>query len=194
MYTIYVHKNKINGKCYVGMTKNDSPKNRWRYGYGYCHQPKFYNAIKKYGWDNFEHNIICHCLKEDVDRLEKYYIQKYDSINNGYNLDSGGCKMKTLSEATKLKISKHNAKFWKGKHLSEETRRKLSEVRTGKISPKKGKPYSNRNISEFGQYITKTKYNTFRVKIYHLKISKNFKTLKEAIIFRDTMLKERGES
>lgn len=47
---------------------------------------KFYNAVLKYGWDNFEGTIITTVqsdtkeeLKNSLDNLELYYIQKYDS-------------------------------------------------------------------------------------------------------------------
>ena len=56
MYTIYIHRNKINNKAYIGQTCND-PKKRWENGNGYKKQPHFYNAIQKYGWDGFEHII-----------------------------------------------------------------------------------------------------------------------------------------
>lgn len=48
----------------------------------------------------------------------------------------------THSEKTKRKISKNNAKYWKGKKLPEETKRKLSEVNKGKPHPHKGSPHS----------------------------------------------------
>ena len=47
-YKIYMHKNKINGKVYIGQTKQ-SLKNRWSNGYGYRECPKFWRAIQKYG-------------------------------------------------------------------------------------------------------------------------------------------------
>ena len=70
MYTVYQHKNKINGKNYFGITSKN-PEERWKKGEGYKSSPHFYLAIKKYGWDNFEHNILFEgltkeeaCLKE----------------------------------------------------------------------------------------------------------------------------------
>lgn len=47
-YTIYMHKNKINGKIYIGQTSQE-PKKRWDNGRGYIDCSRFYNAILKYG-------------------------------------------------------------------------------------------------------------------------------------------------
>ena len=55
-YVIYCHKNKINSKCYIGITQQ-KPKRRWQNGVGYKTQ-NFYRAIEKYGWNNFEHIIL----------------------------------------------------------------------------------------------------------------------------------------
>lgn len=47
-YVVYIHKNILNGKVYVGQTCNLSE--RWRNnGKNYFNSIKFYNAIKKYG-------------------------------------------------------------------------------------------------------------------------------------------------
>lgn len=91
-YCIYIHKNKINNKVYVGQTCQN-PEKRWRYGHGYKNCPRFFSAIKKYGWNNFEHFIIETGLtKEEADQKEIFYIQKYQSNdeNFGYNLTEGG--------------------------------------------------------------------------------------------------------
>ena len=58
MYIVYQHKNKINNKVYIGIT-SQIPERRWgSNGCNYKSSPHFYSAIQKYGWDNFEHNIL----------------------------------------------------------------------------------------------------------------------------------------
>ena len=87
-FKVYVHINKNNNKAYVGMTKQN-PEYRWgSQGQGYRVQPKFYNAIQKYGWNNFEHLILADNIKSEEEALEieSYYIEIYDSIENGYNI------------------------------------------------------------------------------------------------------------
>lgn len=85
MYKVYVHTNKITGKKYVGITKLD-PKVRWQNGHGYSHQDKFYPDILKYGWDNFEHEIMFDGLtKQEAHVKEAELIKLYDSVKNGYN-------------------------------------------------------------------------------------------------------------
>lgn len=59
-YCIYRHTNKVNGKVYIGLTKQ-KPERRWQKGHGYI-GTLFGNAIGKYGWDNFEHEIVAEGL------------------------------------------------------------------------------------------------------------------------------------
>ena len=135
-YCVYVHTNKINGKMYVGQTiYGDRPHKRWDNGNGYVGSSYFYNAIQKYGWDNFEHEIIANNLTADeADNFERLLILKLDlqNPNKGYNLESGGTKNKTLSESTKKKISESRMCKSNGPH-SDETKKRISESNKGRV-------------------------------------------------------------
>ena len=127
-YTVYMHKNKINGKVYIGITKQKT-KNRWNNGKGYNNQ-YFKRAIDKYGFDNFEHIILFEKLsKEKAEEQEIKLIAHYKSNqrNFGYNIDNGGKTIGTHSEETKLKISNAH----KGKKQPEEVKKKLIEANKG---------------------------------------------------------------
>lgn len=90
-YTVYKHTNKKNGKVYIGITGQDV-KRRWQHGAGY-YGTYFYNAIKKYGWDSFKHEILHKNLsEEDAFRIEKELIKEYRSNvrEYGYNIAEGG--------------------------------------------------------------------------------------------------------
>lgn len=98
-FVVYKHTNKVNGKVYIGQTCNLSE--RWRCsGKNYFSSIKFFNAIKKYGWDNFTHEVLYDNLNQEAaDRIEKELIEQYDSINNGYNLKEGGARGKLSKES-----------------------------------------------------------------------------------------------
>lgn len=85
LFTIYKHTNIRNGKSYIGKTSSKLEQH-WRYGKGYINQPKFYNAIIKYGWDGFTHEILDIVDNIDIaNELENKYIKQFNSISNGYN-------------------------------------------------------------------------------------------------------------
>ena len=102
-YVVYRHTSP-SGKCYIGLTKDYELR---------CMQHKnsnnvcaaFRNALEKYGWDNFTHEILEEnlTLQEANDR-EKYFIEYHNSLSpNGYNLTTGGDTFE-LSEETKEKM------------------------------------------------------------------------------------------
>lgn len=87
-YKIYIHRNKINGKNYIGQTCQDLEKRWGRNGIGYKENKVFFNDILNYGWSNFEHSLLQHNLtKEEANKLENYYINLFDTTNSffGYN-------------------------------------------------------------------------------------------------------------
>jgi group I intron endonuclease len=87
-----------------------------------------------------------------LDNIEINLIKEYNSISpNRYNLDSRGNKNKHLSEETKKKISeskKGEKNPFYGKHLSKITRTKMSDVRTGEKNGMFGKKHSAETIAK----------------------------------------------
>lgn len=150
-YVVYMHKSKINGRVYIGLT-GKVPEKRWRKGNGYRGEQEFFADIKSDGWDSFIHEIVMDNLTmEEAACAERELIQKYDSTNpeKGYNVMPGGtcgylgkhhsektkkllaqkCSGWTHTEEAKRKISEAG----KGRVFSPETRRKISEAQIGKI-------------------------------------------------------------
>lgn len=93
-WCVYCHTNKINGKKYIGITKN-KPEYRWgKNGNSYIRRNQYFgNAIKKYGWNKFEHKIIKENISEkQAKQMEIELISKYNTKDKqfGYNLTIGG--------------------------------------------------------------------------------------------------------
>ena len=140
---IYKATNKINQKSYIGKTTKPFDVRKKRHISNIKTKTKkhyaFYNALRKYGVDNFEWAVIDTATTEDELNLkEKYWISFYNSkAPNGYNLSDGGEGQSGFkhSEETKKKISenqKGRTSPNKGKKFSEEHKRKLSEAKKGK--------------------------------------------------------------
>ena len=128
-YCVYIHTNKINNKKYIGLTSQKNPNDRWHNGTNYIHNRHFSSSIKKYGWDNFTHEIVKDNLsREEAALLERELIAQYNTTNEnyGYNLDSGG-SYTTHSESTKEKIRYALT----GIKRSNETKEKIRQASTG---------------------------------------------------------------
>ena len=128
-FYIYCH-TAPNGKRYIGQTCANKPERRWGKGYKSCYRMEY--AIKKYGWENFEHYVlmICH-TKQMADLLETKLIAFFDTTNpnRGYNiLVGGGGRIDfSPSEETRRKISK-SLTGRKGRIPNAEVRRRMSEA------------------------------------------------------------------
>ena len=130
------------GKSYIGQTVN--LKKRYnsflRFNKNYSGD-KINNARKKYNNErDWEYKVLEYCDVNELDEREKYYIALYDTINNGYNCESGGNENKIVSDESKQKMSEamkgeNNPMY--GKHLTEEQKRKLSEAKKGKYCGEK---------------------------------------------------------
>ncbi len=138
LWCVYVHTNKTNGKRYIGIT-SQKPEQRWMNGHGYDEHLHMGRAIRKYGWDGFDHDILFTGLcAEEAYKIEKELIAKYKTRDEryGYNMTDGGegrCGYH-LSDKERQRISKmmtgENHPNY-GKHLSETTRSKICLALTG---------------------------------------------------------------
>ena len=147
-YCVYMHTNKINNKKYVGQTCI-KPEKRWNNGRGYKGNTYFYNAIQKYGWDNFDHEIITSNLtKEEADNFEKILIERLDLMNpdKGYNLKEGGSHGRP-SEISRVNIKNAAIK----RNQNEEGRRKQSESHIGLQAGEKNPMYGKNHTEEAKQ-------------------------------------------
>ncbi len=152
-YCVYKHTSP-SGKIYIGITCQN-PLKRWDNGNGYRNNKYFSLAIKKYGWNNFMHEILFSKLsKEEAESKEIELIAFYKSNQRefGYNIENGGKAKGKCSEETKQLISKiqkgrkpsklmleRAMQANTGKHRSEETKRKISQSQKGKIMSKEAR-------------------------------------------------------
>lgn len=138
-YGIYGIVNKINSRIYVGKTMK-SFGDRWdchkaMLRGGYHENRHLQNSWNKYGEDNFDFIIIHDCKNgettKEVDELEIAEIAKYKNLGLAYNCHDGGSGGlflgKHLSEETKRKIGEKNRIHMLGRKASEETKKKMSE-------------------------------------------------------------------
>ena len=93
MIGIYKITNKINQHSYIGLSTHI--EDRWqyhktRYNWERESNKTLYQAILKYGIENFEFEVLEECEIEKLSEREQFYIEKYDTYHNGYNMTSGG--------------------------------------------------------------------------------------------------------
>lgn len=109
-----------NIKRYIGCT-SQSPERRWKNG-TCSYKGRFLEAIKQYGWDNFEHKVIVDGLTEEealsIEALLIDYFKAYDP-EHGYNV----CRYSNICQMTT------------GRCQSEETKHKISETIKSKRLP-----------------------------------------------------------
>ena len=141
---IYKYEKLLNQKVYIGQTidiinRQSSHKYKARFV-----KSKFYNAVRKYGWENFSFCIVATVeadlehITELLDKLEIDYIKQYNSYSKGYNSTFGGhsnrgalrnedfkeyCRNRTYSKETRKKMSEAA----KRRVVSSNTRQKLRE-------------------------------------------------------------------
>lgn len=158
---VYKTTNLINGKIYVGQDSKNNPE---YLGSGTIIK----RAIKKYGKENFKKEILHFCKnKAEMDEKERYWIERLNTIKEGYNITGGGdgCLGCKQSDETKQKrreknLGEKNPMF--GKRLSD----KILQERSKKV--KKEGIFKGENNPNF-------KYKIDKKDLYELFIIKNLK-------------------
>jgi group I intron endonuclease len=149
---IYILTSPI-GKSYIGQTILPIEKRFQRHQRKSSKCAAIYNAIQKYGWENFEKDWY-ECPDEDLNFDENLLVREMGTIApGGYNLKEGGGNGK-LSEETKQKIGGANM----GKIRTEEYKQKKSESQRGEKNHNYGKEFSE----ETKQKIREARLGTIR--------------------------------
>lgn len=171
-----------NGKSYIGQTLDEKRRKKEFLDLRVDYSGKKINeARKSIGPNNFKYEVIeCNNYNdvsealEDLNVKESYYIGKYDTYINGYNMTMGGEGVRGIvfSDEIKTKISntlkayfKTHENSFKGKKHTNETKQILREKATGRKSPFKGKTIwtkeQRKEQSERAKTYTKGELNGF---------------------------------
>lgn len=114
---------------------------------------KFYTAVRKYGWEGFVFGIIEECNVDILDEKEIFYIEKYKTLSEGYNMTSGGDGGTTWIPSEEM-IEKHKERMKNFKH-TDESKKKISEANRGrKWSEEAKKNFGEKLKGKKGQIIS----------------------------------------
>lgn len=146
------------GKCYIGKTNNIERrvKDHYKRSQNLKYKTKFYDAIRKHGYENFQLEILTNNISsnEELNNLEIYFIKLFNSKINGYNLTDGG---DGLSKNQILLFNKIEEKYFIGtkdminENITHSTKLKVTAIdnRTGEIIHVTKKEFDN-NINYVG--------------------------------------------
>lgn len=168
-YKVYRHVSP-SGKIYVGITRTELSK-RWSSGTGYKLQKVFYNAIKKYGWENFKHELLFDNLNEiSAKCIEIDLIYYYKRLGISYNITDGGESKSgyVVSEETKKKIHDTKVKnhtLPSDLNIKEKNYNQIDIYYDQKLSPKENMKKLEENgikvgLSSIYEYCKDRKLNT----------------------------------
>lgn len=144
---MYIYKFTLNNtnRCYVGQTIQDPARRRLEHlSHSYRSEKTyhFHNALRKYGVENFTFEVIATTETiDELNQLEDKFINEFDSINNGFNIRTGGGnkthRADSIERMREAQRSKHARR--REENGGIETINKKSGYKFSKPHPKKGK-------------------------------------------------------
>ena len=151
---IYMWRNQVNQKLYVGQAKDFRRRTRQHKYDSFnenkkrCYNLPLHCAIRKYGIENFEVCILEYNLSgyDEMNEKEIYYIKKYDTLANnkkGYNVASGGGNSNNLEGKTEEEMKEIREKISKAKKGKYTGENHPMYGRTGENHHWYGKHHSN---------------------------------------------------
>ena len=155
---IYLIRNKVNGKCYVGQTRQKKVETRWAYHRNahISNNGYFSNSIRKHGWDSFEPSVICEIPNEELDAREILEISERNTLApNGYNLDGGGGANKVVHPDTRESMRQSQL----GRKHPEEVKVKIGSSQIGELNHMYGKVFTEEHRNKLRQTARKSGYD-----------------------------------
>lgn len=208
---IYKIKNLLNGKVYIGQSVNISARfSQHKYDTKKDFNYPLHNAIRKYGIENFEFNVIEHVHDTSkLDEIEQYWIKYYKSNNKeyGYNLRIDGVSNRGLkrSDEAKRKISVKAKEMWenpeirnylsncrKGRKCSENEIINMSKRMLGHIvSDETKKKIAEKAIIRNADIAFKEKFSNIQKKVWNLPENKKIRSDAAKVRWADASFKEK---
>lgn len=152
---------------YIGITCNGLKIRCGSAGQNYkAHNPYFWNAIEKYGWeDGFTHEILVDGIQtqEEAEMIESEFISKYDSTNreHGYNV----CRYGNIRDGVPIETRRKMSEQRRGRPMKDSTKEALRRANTGRVVSEESK--KKMSIAHIGKH-----YNTTDVWRKHISDSR----------------------
>ena len=185
---VYAFRNKLNGKVYVGQSKNVMTRRVQHERGDTSNSRRFHNAMQKYGAEGFDWVVLEFCDIDQLNEREAYWVQKLDSLHpNGYNLTSGGGAFQKHHSETRLKFSQNQKKlvesnehhFQSPEFIEKQTRHQIELGTRGEHSSQRKDVKEKRNqtvqdrIASNGKFFSHTPEEIERKRQHQIKLYAN---------------------